>query len=93
MGLVLVLGVSAEGQREAKSLQPNKTSHNTLTHNYTPLELGLTPVHPFYNNLLSLFIANCGFLSHSLVAPETRRVLADQHNTPETSVKMSTDDV
>ena len=30
-------------------------------------------------------------LSHSLVAPVTRRVLEDQHNTPKTSVKMSGD--
>ena len=36
----------------------------------------------------SLFIANSGFISHSLVAPRTRRVLADQHNAPETSVKI-----
>ena len=47
MALVQVLGVSAEGSQEAKSLQPNKTSHNTLTNNYTPPELGLAPVHPF----------------------------------------------
>ena len=36
MGLVQVLGVSAEGQQEAKKLHPHKTSDNTLTNNYTP---------------------------------------------------------
>ena len=46
MGLVQVLRVSKEGQQEAKSVQPNKTSHNTLTNNYTPPGLGLAPVHP-----------------------------------------------
>ena len=47
MALVQVLGVSAKGQQKAKSLQPNKTSHNTLTNNYNPPEPGLAPVHPF----------------------------------------------
>ena len=31
-----VLGVSEEGQQEAKSLHPHKTSQNTLTNDYTP---------------------------------------------------------
>ena len=31
------------------------------------------------------------FLSHSLVAPGTRQVQADQHNAPKTSVKVSSD--
>ena len=45
----------------------------------------------FYNTFLSLFLASYIFLSHSLVAPGTRRVQADQYNTPKTSVKMSSD--
>ena len=48
MGLVQVLGVCVEGQEKTKSFQPNKTSHNTLTYNYTPPpELDLAPEHPF----------------------------------------------
>ena len=91
MGLVQVLGVSAEGQQEAKSLQPNKTNQNTLTNNYTPHRTWLTTSTSFYNTLSSLLLANYSFFSHSLVAPATRRVLADQHNAPKTSVKMYTD--
>ena len=85
------MGVSAEGQKDAKTLQPNKTSYNTLTNNYTPARTWPSSSTSFQNTLSSLLLANYGFLSHSLVAPETRRVLADQHNTSKTSVKMSSD--
>ena len=87
MGLVQVLGVSLEGQQETKRFQPNKT---TLTNNYTPPKTWPSSIMSFYNTS-SLLLANYGFLFHSLVAPGTRQVLADQHNTPKTSVKMYTD--
>ena len=47
MGLKQVLGVFAEGQQEAKSLHPHKTSDNTLTNNNASPKLDLTPVYPF----------------------------------------------
>ena len=34
----------------------------------------------FFDTLSSFFTANCGFVSHSLVAPGSRRVSADQQN-------------
>ena len=46
MGLGQVLGVSEEGQQEAKSLHPTKpvtTPSQTIT---PPPELDLAPVHP-----------------------------------------------
>ena len=70
MGLVQVPGVSSEGQQEAKSFIPNKTSYNTLTNNYTPPRTWPSSSKSFYNTLSSLFIANCGFLSHSLELDE-----------------------
>ena len=54
MDWVQVLGVSSEGQPEAKSLQPNKTSHNTLTNNYNPPRTWPSSSTSFYNTLLSL---------------------------------------
>ena len=83
--------MSAEGQLEAKSLQLNKTSHKTLTNNYTPPRTWPNSSKYFNNTSLSLLLASYIFLSHSLVAPGIRRVQADQYNTPETSVKMSSD--
>ena len=83
--------MSAKSQLEAKSLQLNKTSHKTLTNNYTPPRTWPNSSTSFYNTSLSLFLASYVFFSHSLVAPGTRKVQADQHNTPKTSVKMSSD--
>ena len=91
MGLGQVLGVSAEGHQEAKSLHPHKTSDNTFKNNYTPPRTWPRSCTSFYITLSSSLTVNCSFISHSLVAPGTRRVLADQHNAPETSVKMYTD--
>ena len=91
MGQVEVLGVSAEGQLEAKSLQLNKTTQNTLTNNNTPPRTWPSSSTSFYNTLLNLLMANYSFVSHSLVVPGTRRVLAYENNTPKTSVKMSSD--
>ena len=88
MGLVQALRVSKEGQQKATSLHPYKTSENTLTYNCIPPRTWPNSITSFYNTLSSFHIANSSFISHSLVAPGTRRVLADQHNTPETSVKM-----
>ena len=85
------MGVSVEGQLEAKNLQPNKTSHSTLMNNYTAPRTWPNSSISFYSTLLSLFLAKHSFFSHKPVAPKTRRVLADQHKTPKTSVKMSND--
>ena len=88
MGLGQVLGVSEEGQQEAKRLQPHKTSHNTLTNDYISPITWFSSCISLFDTLSSSLTANCGFVSHSLVAPGTRRILADQHKTPKTSVRM-----
>ena len=72
-----VLGVSAEGQLEAKSLQLKKNSYKTLTNHYTPPRTWPNSSTSFYNTFLSLFLASYVFLSHSLVAAGTRRVQTD----------------
>ena len=80
--------MSVEGQQEAKSLQPNKTSHTTLTYNSTPRRDWPSTSTFFYNTLSSLLLANSGLISHIVMAPGTRRVLINQQNTPKTSVKI-----
>ena len=80
MDLGQVLAVFEDGQQEAKSLHPHKTSHNTLTNDYISPRTWPSSCTSFFDTLSSSLTANCGFFSHSPVDPGTRRFLADQHS-------------
>ena len=80
MGFEQVLGVYEEGQQEAKSLHPHKTSHKTLTNDHISPRTWPSSCTSFFDTLPSSLTANCGFISYSIMAHRTRRFLADQYN-------------